>query len=787
VKHTIRNLVRIFVIILLSGGGCYLYLGARFPFYESVQKRAETLAGRLDFRQTMIQSFITTEPYLSSIILSGEILENAETCPTVSLKLQNTKAADVATKIMKLPCSSGNFEVNFSFHPQADSAGKQYFLSIENLSYLDNFSFWRSENDGYSDGQLHVNDELIPADLFFLTYSRPPIYVWFINSIVNSRFWLLIFITGLYVSWGYCVLGLFSSKPAQSSFKTQIFLSLVISIILPILIIQSVNFLHIRISKYFVYSTILAPILLYFIKQVVIQRTIGCKKIPLSYYFPKNYSFTKWWPDLLLPTLFLVAVLSRTAQVNDIYVPNWLDGQIHQQILGRILDSKISIGDLYHTGFHAFAAYLNLIFGLSSPESIIVAGQWLGLVSGLTLYPLLRKYTSSPLYALFGAAVYWFLLPFPSYLISWARYPLLLGMVILPAAIILNLDWLQGKDRGFILPFASAIALIMAHYGAFLAFLLIISSYILWNAFSRLQKKPGDLVSSRIRAFIIVMSIPIISFVSIKIATLISDNSLQNVIAQNSLAIATTDLVYVIKITLRNGGLLVWILSAYGLIYAIICKRDLLVPTAIWTIVQLLVYLIEISIIGAAISSITNLLVVLSIPLALLAANSAEMVMGFAKLKSIRLPVKAEHKKLLFFVFTSFFIIMSAYNISGVINPVTVLYNRNDQNAIEWIQNNTDQSASFLIDAFQWGGEYVSSDGGGWINYLSGRQTIFPTSPANFTDSSNLIDKQGIKYIYLGQGYGDLNPSQFQNDSYGLVYQNRGIKIYKVFSQNPAP
>jgi hypothetical protein len=627
-----------------------------------------------------------------------------------------------------------------------------------------------------------VNNAAVPGDLFFLTYARHSIYLWIIDCITNSRFWLLLLITGINILWGFCLVGLVSLEPAQRNIRKKIFLALIVSLVTPIFFIQTLNFLQIHISKYLIFLTVLAPIVIYLIKLICTQRTTGQKINLLQNYSQKDLFLAKFWPDILLIILFFLAAISRAAQVNNILVPNWVDGQVHQQIFNRILASEISVGNTYHTGFHAFAAYLYLLFGLSPQESIIVVGQWLSLISGLTLYPLIRRYPASPQYALFGAAIFWFMLPFPSYLVSWARYPLLLGMVIIPAAILLNVDWLQAKTKSAALPIVTAIALLFSHYGTFLAFIMIILSYLLWDGFSLLQKKTRRLDPLRVKKFIIITAFPIIFLVGIKIVELVKDNSIQKLIAQNGMAIASSDLGYLFTITLKNGGEFGWGLGALGLLYAIFRKRELLLPSLIWTILQIGLYLIQVAVIGAAASSITNIIVVFSIPTSILAANAAEAIIEFTDFTESSLFGKGTHGKWIISICTSFLILMGSYNISGVINPVTVMFNQNDLSAIEWINQNTDLNAKFLIDAFQWNGNYVPSDGGGWIYYLSSRQTIFPTSPSDLSDSERLIIRESINYVFIGQGYGELNPIQFQNSSTNLVYTNNGVKIYEILS-----
>ena len=54
--------------------------------------------------------------------------------------------------------------------------------------------------------------------------------------------------------------------------------------------------------------------------------------------------------------------------------------------------------------------------------------------------------------------------------------------------------------------------------------------------------------------------------------------------------------------------------------------------------------------------------------------------------------------------------------ISGIINPVTILFTENDREAMQWITAQTPQDAVFYVDSFQWGTSISPSNGGGWIH-----------------------------------------------------------------------
>jgi uncharacterized membrane protein len=107
------------------------------------------------------------------------------------------------------------------------------------------------------------------------------------------------------------------------------------------------------------------------------------------------------------------------------------------------------------------------------------------------------------------------------------------------------------------------------------------------------------------------------------------------------------------------------------------------------------------------------------------------------------------------------------------------LFNADDAAAMTWLKNNTPGDAVILINSFVWGDKLMPSDGGGWINLLTGRQIIYPDI-GTFYDMCEFINKNKVGYIYLGKspsnGFFDLRLDDLSG-FYKVVYETKNVTI----------
>jgi hypothetical protein len=146
-----------------------------------------------------------------------------------------------------------------------------------------------------------------------------------------------------------------------------------------------------------------------------------------------------------------------------------------------------------------------------------------------------------------------------------------------------------------------------------------------------------------------------------------------------------------------------------------------------------------------------------------------------------------------------------AWELRSVVNPDTVLATKADLAAIEWAAAHTPADARFLVGVTPWLNVYRGTDGGWWLVPLAGRWTNAPpvlyvygapdyvraTGELSKIVASlpkgqkrqlyDLIEREGITYIYLGSRPGPLTPEVFAGDpAFEKVYERDGVSILAV-------
>jgi hypothetical protein len=141
----------------------------------------------------------------------------------------------------------------------------------------------------------------------------------------------------------------------------------------------------------------------------------------------------------------------------------------------------------YHLGFHAMAAWMLALAGVSTPHSLLVLGQLMQTaVIGAVYFPVYAavRDARAALVAVLLAGAGWSM---PSYASNWAKYPALLGLAVLPVVggmTILGLG-ARGKRRYLALMAAGLAALVSVLIHTRMLFL--IAAFILSIEFARRQ------------------------------------------------------------------------------------------------------------------------------------------------------------------------------------------------------------------------------------------------------------------------------------------------------------
>ena len=196
-----------------------------------------------------------------------------------------------------------------------------------------------------------------------------------------------------------------------------------------------------------------------------------------------RYSGAVLW---LAGALILGGLLAfRFLQASTLAFPNWVDSVHHSLIVRKMIEYGGLPPDLapyldapfsYHYGFHLLAAILAGLARLRPDQAVLWLGQALGALVSLSVYRLARSLGQGQRAALLAGLLPGCVFYMPGYYLSWGRYPLLCGLVLLPLAIAAVLDLLRDLHSR---PAALRLALLTAglcltHYLALLLFLLFL-------------------------------------------------------------------------------------------------------------------------------------------------------------------------------------------------------------------------------------------------------------------------------------------------------------------------
>jgi hypothetical protein len=801
----------LFLIVCL--GILYTFRETKHPSFSILQTKKD-FAIELDKGDSIIQSFVSTEANLSSIRLQVDVKGRTDIPQApVSLCLMEAESSiEIACDNMLLPGKSDVEEIYFSFPIQPDSLGKPYQISIKTNAPPGVVLLLSSGNDGYPNGNLYINGEEMPGDLAFNGYFRPGLLT-LIRLLINSRHRLLLLIEflGLFFICGYLILNLLSINPIPRTFSQCLILSSCAGMAFPPVLLYALEVLDVRLTRIIIVYILLCLVGLFFLAHII--RLLRGRGRPISTNrLQNNAGVVREFSEL---------TFDNVLQVNQLFVPNWTDGLAHQNAIdGLFANGVIPPGQIYHFGYHLTVFFAESLVDSASPEATLIFGQWLSVATGMSFYALAQKVLGAKGLPLICLAFYWFLSPFPSYLVAWGRYPFLMGMALLPAAILFGMEWVTTRKSGsFLLSVLSALSLLVVHASVFAIWSISLTSLLIFRLLDNRSEFSNEKLRRhsiyRIAAQIGFLILLIVLLILPKVRTIVAfsetcyegytslglcfsrignlsqifgvpranshgllaatyGNPEKN-IDQFREIVTNPDTKYQLGLTFRHGGGILWLCGVVGLAYIFRTKRKMFYRISLWFILIIAVSFLQMMLFDIAVPSPTNIIIFLSVPITLL-SGAALQFLSFA-------PNDSMHFRNINLAAILGLVLVSAYDSIAVVNPATTFFNQKDGEAMTWIRQNTEINDLILINSFYWGNWRLPSDGGGWIRSLTGRNTVFASSQQEFADIQRLINSNNIRYIYLGDGYGELQPSAFGSSKYELVYHKNGVYIFMVLPE----
>ena len=167
------------------------------------------------------------------------------------------------------------------------------------------------------------------------------------------------------------------------------------------------------------------------------------------------------WPYVALAVVMLLVVVTRALQVRDLALPAWVDSVHHTMIVRLIADGGRVPASYhpympvdafhYHFGFHAGAAALAWLSGLSADRAVLLFGQALNVLAPLAAYTMAWWIGRSRWGGVAAALVVGALCYMPAYYVTWGRYTQLAGLVMLPPLMLFTaraLERRRGRHMG---------------------------------------------------------------------------------------------------------------------------------------------------------------------------------------------------------------------------------------------------------------------------------------------------------------------------------------------------
>lgn len=519
-----------------------------------------------------------------------------------------------------------------------------------------------------------------------------------------------------------------------------------------------------------------------------------------------------WMPCLVLGLTFMAILAWRFYQIQDVVLPLWVDSVHHVQIVSLIgengglpktFEPYMPVPFYYHYAFHALTAVFREFSGQSSQDAVLYLGQALNAAIALAVYRLGKALWADWRRAVLSALLVGFVTQMPAYYLTWGRYTLLTGMVLLPLAMGLVLDILnKGKKISRLLSLSVVTAgILLAHYyvGLLLAAFLIIV-FIL----SVVRDIRARAFSGRT------------TWLPVLLATLLSlilaapwlyrmwgfaQGGVKLVSIQPTLEAVDRlyfpqyfDYLWRLLGPTRNHVLLFAALP--GLVLSLVRQRTR--SFGLWTL-ALIIFSLPVGIYIAPFRP-DHAVIILFLPTAMLISDFLLSAVDWRQTAKI-----APLKTVLILIVIGALLTWGLWETRTVINSATILAGDADLQAINWIDRHLPQEARFLINVTHWQyGNYRGVDGGWWITPLSSRLAILPNGlygmgeqayVSHINQGADLVTQiegcnevfwqvvaaESLTHIYLTENKGTIQPDQFENCAgIELVYEQEGVYIFDI-------
>ena len=521
-------------------------------------------------------------------------------------------------------------------------------------------------------------------------------------------------------------------------------------------------------------------------------------------------AFNKTWLFALLG--LAVALVWRFWQARDLVFPNWVDSQHHVLIIRKMIEFGGLPSTLepylpgpfyYHFGFHAVGALFSVLSGLDPATSVLMLGQAVSACVGLAVYALAKQLGKDWRIGLLAAVFVTFVTKMPGYYLSWGRYTLLMGVMIMPVAMAEAIRAWDNHDHWWQLAGLSLLTAgtLLSHYFTAFLFVLFLALLGIQWLVETLRAKSANWKP--------ITSVAIATFTGLILASRwyyrifvyssAASRPVFQVMEAETLKASWDYLLYLVGPT--SGYILIG-LGLIGLLWSVFKTEK--VHFQLWAILVMFFALPT----GFRLMNFRNdyFALVAFIPIAITSAFGIVLLFGqFIKRNNLA--------SFLILLIGTVLSVGGAWQNARAVNPETILATRSDLEALEWIKTHTPEDARFFVNTTNWGFDvYRGVDGGGWILPITGRWSLAPTifypfgadkdfvrnvtelgmRASSITECGDdfwlLVNDASLDYLYIKEGVGGLQPDDLIScDGVDQLINIEDVHIYLITKPGNTP
>ena len=522
------------------------------------------------------------------------------------------------------------------------------------------------------------------------------------------------------------------------------------------------------------------------------------------------------WKLLLALALFGALIAFRLWQARELVLPNWVDSLHHSLIVRKMVEAGGLTASLepylpgnfyYHFGFHSFTAVYSLLSKQFAPFAVLFLGQVISAGVSLSIYAFTKTLTKDWKISLLAALLSALVTKMPGYYLTWGRYTMLAGMLLMPLAMASGLKVLRGQ-RGvtnlLTLGLLTAGTLLTHYFNAFLLAVWFVFLGLVWLFRSA---KAKSYKWHEALGLVLPVLIGLLAVLPWYVRIFQYSGGRADLTASLvGLAADRAEQWSYLRYLIGNQlNLVLAIMSGAGLLWSLL--RDERIEFPLWA---LFVGLMSLPI-GIQLSSFRHdyFGLLLFFPVSVLAASFVVGLAQFFQDKFVGLPAKRLTAALAS-AFMIFVLVYGGWSNRDVINKTTILADQDDLEALNWINTHLPADARFFINTAPWGfGLYRGVDGGAWITPYTGRWSIVPTNFYPFGDDlafiehardiakranesqtclelGQLIPEFQLQYAYIKDSASPLSAQTLQECGFlQKIYSGDQVSLWKLTSSTP--